>query len=287
MSAKIFLDPSIKWIPQMDYTVKYSENGGIEASQGFLVRKADIGTGQTLAAFTRGTTWATLYPSVPILYQHLSLKTFDPQDYAPGVSLIKATFTGYQYTGGGSSGNPQVIPTTSLRGNLEESTIMESRPWKAMSDASKERLGWLMNTANGFVFSITAGKYGKMDLQLPDGHDDGFRAMDVTGSSQWVIPTGDELIFATMIAQGKTSFKNPSWTYHYKTEAKIGFTAEQLNALGKIVANPPGNPPKPTNDFTWLLVGPEQDQSGPERFSNQLSFQLIPNSQDNKMLYKQ
>jgi len=56
--------------------------------------------------------------------------------------------------------------------------------------------------------------------------------------------TGDAIQFANIIAEGDQTWDKGGWTYSYHTESETGFTAAQLNSLGKIVANPPGNPKK-------------------------------------------
>lgn len=277
--AKIFLDPSIKFIPQMDFSVKYTENGGIEAAQTFLARKSDLTPGSPLGAFVRGARWDVLYPQVPPIYGHLTLKTFDPDDHSPGIISIKSTFTGVQFgAGGGSSGDEASVPTTSLRGNLEEAPITQCEAWDDLDDAAKARLGWLMTLPGVVSFDTASNTYGRL-------HDDGDFEAFPTEPGIWVEPGGDELKFARMIAQGRTTYKVPSWSYVYRTESKDGFAVAQLNLLGKIVGTPPGNPPRPNSGWTWMLVGPEQDQSGPARFVRDLTFQLIPKNDENDMLY--
>jgi hypothetical protein len=93
------------------------------------------------------------------------------------------------------------------------------------------------------------------------------------------------LKFCKIIAQGNLTYKKGSWTYSYRTESKTGFTAAQLNSLGKIVANPPGSPAKPAAGWTWFLAGPNQDQSGPDRFIKTLDFLLIEDNEKNQFLY--
>lgn len=285
-TAKIFLQSGIKYIPQMDFSVTMSDNAGVEATQSFLARKKDLGVGGNLDLFKRGTRAEALDPNTPVLYRNLTVKEFPHEDEAPGIIRIRVTYTGYLYSKGGSSGEEATVPTYSLVGNLEESPLQEFDAWRDLSDASKERLTWLMDSSLGFVFSLTEGKYGKMDLESADGNEDSFRALDTGGGSKWAVPTGDELTFAKMIAEGRTTGKKPSWTYTVREESETGFTSAQLAKLGKIVANPPGNPINPGPDWTWMLVGPQQEQSGDNRFFKDLQFLLIPDNEENQMLYK-
>jgi len=263
----------------MDMKIQYTENGGIEASQSFIARKSNIGSGGNLSGFFRGASWESLYPEVPILYRFLTLKTFDHSDKQPGIIEINATFTGYQFSGNSSSGEEDSVPTTSLRGNLEQAPIQQSKAWEELSASSKARLGWLMTLPGTVSFNISSSEYGKIDEDSGD-----FTAFP-TDPGVWAIPTGNELIFATMIASGRTSYDAPSWNYNYRTESKVGFTAAQLNSLGKIVTSPLGSPTKPSSGWTWQLIGPEQDQSGPDRFVKDLNYKLIRDTEENQMLY--
>jgi len=153
MSAKIFLNSSTKYIPQMDMQIKYSDNQGVEGTQTFLARKADVGVGSNLNLFTRGTRWEQLYPEIPILYRNLTMKTFDPEDHSPGIVAIKATFTGYQYQpGSGSSGEEVSVPTTALRPSLQEGSVTESKAWRDLGDPEKARLSHILNQVSSVVF---------------------------------------------------------------------------------------------------------------------------------------
>jgi hypothetical protein len=274
-----YLDSTTKYVPQMDIIVQYTENGGIEATQTFIGRKSDLSDGGTnLTNFRRGTTWETLYPEVPSIYRYLKMKVFDPQDIQPGIIAIKATFTGYQYSGNGSSGEEDSVPTASLRGGVEETALSEIKKWTELGSNEQMTLGKILSGTWHYIEDpFTPGSY----------------VVAREGSDGWIVQTGtnDQLTtenakkFAMMMARGKMTYKKGSWTYNYRTESKAGFTEAQLNLNGKIVANPPGSPVKPSSDWTWLLVGPSQDQSGPERFVKDLSFLLIENNEDNQFLY--
>jgi len=284
MSAKIFLNSSTKYVPQMDMSIQYTENGGIEATQTFLARKADVGVGSNLNPFRRGTTWETVFPEVPILYRFLTMKTFDPQDHQPGIVAIKATFTGTQFNGNGSSGEEDSIPTSSLSGAMEEFPLYENRKWKALEDDEKWALGLLLS-------GQLIAKPGTMD-GIGQFETSEVYGVDLTNYKEAEYNTGtpitysdDAKKFIKMIAQGKTTYKRPSWVYNYRTESKTGFTAAQLASLGKIIANPLGNPIDPGTGWTWQLIGPSQEQSGQDRFFKDLVYQLIEDNEENQFLY--
>jgi len=278
MSSKIFFPPGKAHIPQDDFSTNPTENGGWEGTQSFLMKKSSLVKGSPVGIlFTRGRPIIAIDPNCPVAYSFLTLKTFKIVDHAPGVVKVDCTFTGYEpSSNNGSSGEDEVtIPTYSLRGNLEESPLVDHPKWKNLPDASRNNLGLLMNYSDLITFDITEGKYGKVDSET--GVFTAFTSFDT--------PTGDEAKFARLIAQGKPTYKAPSWTYNVRTEGSTGFTGSQLAKLGKIVSNPPGNPQKPGAGWTWLLVGPDQQQSGEKRFFKDLQFQVIPDTDENRFLY--
>lgn len=278
MALKQFISTSIKWVPQPGFSVIYTENGGIEAAQDVLVRNADLKAGSVLTAFTRGATWETIFPEVPPIYRSLTLKTFDPTDRGDGFSIVKCTFTGYQFAGNGSSGEEVEVGTSTLSGQLNPESLSDHPKWIALSASEKNSLGHLISGEWAYI---------------PDPFNEGSFAIAVNkGDGQYTIrPEADQLvsensiIFANIITEGDTTWDRGGWTYSYHTESETGFTSAQLNSLGKIVANPPGNPQKPSSGWTWQLASPNQTQSGQDRFMKTLDFRLIRDNAKNQFLY--
>jgi hypothetical protein len=124
---------------------------------------------------------------------------------------------------------------------------------------------------------MSEGEYGYFD-------DNGDNFTSLT-SGFWATPADDELKYARLIAQERFTCKRPAWTYTVRTEGSSGFTPSQLNSAGKIVSNPQGNPPTPSSSYTWFFVGPDQEQSGEKRFVKDLTYQLIPDTEENQFLY--
>jgi len=273
MALKQFISTSIKWVPQPGFSVVYTENGGIEAAQDVLVRNADLKAGSVLIAFTRGATWESIFPEVPPIYRNLTLKTFDPSDRGDGYSIIKCTFTGYQFAGNGSSGEEVEVATSTLSGQLNPESLSDHPKWVALSQTAKTVLGYLIS--GQYVWDAN-------DSKIKIVQEDGSLVNNDTLSAYI---TGDAIQFANIITEGETTWDRGGWTYSYHTESKTGFTAAQLNSLGKIVANPPGNPQKPSSGYTWQLASPNQTQSGQDRFMKTLDFRLIRDNAKNQFLY--
>jgi hypothetical protein len=276
MASRQFINPAITWIPQAGFSASYTENGGIEATQDFRVRNSDLKPGSPLGAFTRGATWESVWPEVPELWRLLTIKTLSPTDLGDGWSMVNVMFTGYQYAGNGSSGEETTVPTTSLDGQLNATALSDHPKWVALDQDQKFGLGLILS--GQAVSSPDFTKVGSYD--------------DTTGTwSAWendsgeITLTGDAITFAKIIMEGEQTWDKGGWTYSYHTESETGFTAAQLNSLGKIVANPPGSPAKPSTGWTWQLANPNQAQSGPKRFVKTLNFKLIQDNAKNQFLY--
>jgi hypothetical protein len=268
MALKQFISSTIKWVPQAGFSISYTENGGIEATQDVLIRNSDI---STTNAFNRGATWESIFPEVPAIYRNLTLKTPNPKDRGDGFSIIQCTFTGYQFSGNESSGDEKSVATSTLSGQLNTEPLSSHPKWEPLSQAAKIVLGYLLS-----------GQYVWSDNKIKIVQDDGSMIENATLTA---LITGDAAMFANIIAEGESTWDRGGWTYSYHTESKSGFTATQLNALGKIVANPPGDPVKPTSGYTWQLSAPNQSQSGKERFIKTLDFRLIRDNAKNQFLY--
>ena len=272
MAIKQFLSQSIKWVPQAGFSVTYTENGGIEATQDILIRNSDL---STVTAFNRGNTWENIFPEVPSNYRFLTLKTFEPTDRGDGFSILKCTFTGYQFVPPGSSGdeNEAAQATSTLTGQLTTEPLSSHPKWEPLSQTAKTVLGYLLS-----------GEY------VWDGEDNKIKIVQEDGSlfvndtlSDLIV--GDAIDFANIIAEGDQTWDRGGWTYSYHTESEKGFTAAQLNSLGKIVTNPPGSPQDPGAGWTWMLASPSQSQSGKDRFIKTLDFRLIQDNAKNQFLY--
>jgi hypothetical protein len=270
MALKQFLSSTIRLVPQAGYTVTFTENGGVEAQQEVLIRTSDL---SSTTAFRRGNSWESIFPEVPSIFRNLKIKKTDPTDRGDGFSIIKCTFTGYSYAGNDSSGEEQTVATSTLSGQLNPDALSSHPKWEPLSNVAKTVLGYLIS-----------GEYvwDKNESKIKIVQEDGSLVINSTLSGYI---TGDAIEFANIIAGGETTWDRAGWTYSYHTEGSKPLTAAQLNSLNKIVANPPGNPQKPSSGWTYMLASASQTQSGEERFIKTLDFRLIPDISKNQFLY--
>lgn len=281
-TAKLYLSLGLNYVPQMDFQTRDTENGGIEATQSFLVRKFDVGVGGALVNFRRGTRLEVVDPNCPALYRNLTVKSNSIVDHAPGMMRAETTFTGYAYAAtGGSSGGDETVPTYTLEGSLEEAPLNEHPEWEELTSDEKWALGNFLAGVDGFESRQDYSAIGMFEEF--DNRNQFYPVLDKDGAN--VVFSERAKKFIKLIAQDKKTFKRPAWTYTQRIEGSSGFTSAQLNTTGKIVRNPPGGPQKPSGGYTWLGLGPFQEQSGPNRFIKSLPFLLIRDSEENQFLY--
>jgi hypothetical protein len=277
MALKLFANPATKWIPQASYSVTVTDNGGAEAMQDVLIRTSDLST-SVIASFARNTRWEDIFPEVPIQYRNLKLKTTDPTDRGDGITILRCSFSGYTLAAPGSSGEEVEQSTSTLTGQLTSEPLSNHPKWQDLSDTEKNTLGQLIR--GEWVYIQDPFNAGEFVVAV--GNGDGQYVIRSTNDQ---ITSEDGLMFAKIIAEGETTHDRGGWVYSYNTESEQGFTASQLNSLGKIVANPPGNPKKPSSGYVWQLAAPQQTQSGDNRFIKSLDFRLIPDNPKNQFLY--
>jgi hypothetical protein len=162
---------------------------------------------------------------------------------------------------------------------LNPESLSDHPKWVALTSDEKWALGRFI--AGDFVAASdfsSVGQHEEYDSRLTY-----YPAINNNGDLITFSPESIE--FIKIIAEGDTTWDRGGWTYSYHTESETGFTAAQLNSLGKIVANPPGNPQKPSSGYTWQLASPNQTQSGQDRFMKTLDFRLIRDNAKNQFLY--
>jgi predicted secreted protein len=278
MALKQFLNPATRWIPQSGYTVTVGENGGAEAMQDVLIRKSDLDT-TVASSFKRGTRWQDIFPEVPQIYRELKLKTVDPTDRGDGMTMLKCTFTGYSLTVGASSGEEVQQATSTLTGQLTPEPLSNHPKWVALSTKEKNTLGKLISGEWTYILDpFPPNTAYVVAVQIADGQY-------IVRESGDQLTSDDAKAFAVIISEGETTYDRGGWTYSYHTESETGFTSAELNAIGKIDLQPPGNPKKPSSGYTWQLAAPNQSQSGDNRFMKTLDFRLIPDNAKNQFLY--
>jgi hypothetical protein len=269
---------SIQLIPQSDFAAQQNENGGWTANQSFLCKKGALDSPSVAGKFLFGKQLTELDPDADQIYKFLYLsKIRNISTVEGGYTRIDCQFDGYTSASADFDPNePDPVPTYSKRGVLVDAPLDEHPKWKALADTEKFALGLLIKGDAISSPNFTGvGTYGE-DGTWAAWEDD----------SGPIVLSGDALEFATLIAQGKTTYKMASYEYIHRWESTSGVTTAQMNDLGKI-STPSGSPPKPNASRDWMLVGVNEEQHGSSgfRFSNELVYLLSDEGGHDSFLY--
>lgn len=259
-------------VPQSDFQANQQENGGWKASQTFRIKKGDIDNAGIKAKFPGGATLVSIHPDCDLYFAFLRLSHISSvQDIPGGWQDIRAEFVGFSDST--STFDPPEPNTTratySKRGALVDAPFLEHPKWKALSNAAKNRLGWLLDGTA--AINIETGNYMRFDEDL--------KGVPILGviidALEWTPATGDELEFAKRIAQGRTTYQRATYQYFHRWQSNNGINESTMNDLSKISV-PTGSPPKPGTGRDWMLVGVDEEQSGSGEFmfDNLLTYLL-------------
>jgi hypothetical protein len=275
MSATIHKNPAVLAYPQPDFQARRdSDNSGWTATQTFRIVKGTLNDAPVRAFFAINTPATILDPSLDSIWSFLRLRNVDIQTTVGGWQDITANFGGIPTVDG--NGNPigdlsEFQVTYAMRGVTGDVPLQEHPKFKALAESERVALG-----------KIASGEYGygpEFNSDEPNRtyfFENGNQTMFLPEFDP--IETEDAKTFAILFTQGETSYKGAGFTWSKRWTGTEPITAAQLNLLGKIVANPPGNPPTPSGDRDWLLAYANIEQQGEinanPTFTNELVFEL-------------
>jgi len=265
-------------LPQPDFDASQSENGGWTARQSFKIIKGGVDRSNIRSVFSSGALLIDLDPNADNYFDFLYLTNIDSvKTIEGGYTLISCQFAGVKYDSitPPSGGIPN--PTFQKRGVLSTFPIEDHPKWKALTNAEKTILGYLLSGL--YVWDIE-----EQEILIPQ--QDGSTIENST-LSEVVVANEDAAAFANRIAQGNITYNRASYDYTVRWEEDFPFTTAQLNALGKIVENPVGDPQTPEGTRNWMLIGVNegQDGSGDFRFKKELVYQMSESGGYDDFLY--
>jgi hypothetical protein len=274
--AKLYGQNVNQIIPQSDFTVSQNENLGWVGQQTFRIRKGDIDSPAIYSKFPAGALLGSLDPNCDTTFAYLRLsKILSVRTVEGGWTEISGEFVGFALS---SSANdtplPAPQPTYYKRGTLRAMTLDKHPKWKALDNIQKTILGYLLSGI--YIWDIENSKVKILQ-------EDGSLVLDTTLTA---MVTGDAADFATLIAQGETTYDLGTYEYSHRWEDNVGISASQMNDLGKI-STPSGSPPKPGTGRNWLMVGANEEQhgAGEFRFTNELTYLLSDDGGHDSFLY--
>lgn len=256
MSAKLFGFDSSTFIPAADFTASQSKESLWEGSQSFSISREafDFFTGS--AQLVVGTPATTLDPNLPSFWSFLRLTRIDAQNVTGGYAKVRIHYAGY-FSINQSQDPESGTPTTfDLSGALEEVPLLEHPKAVALASIEKQALTYL--TEGLAVWDIATSKLGTLTPESGGGQPAGTFIPWPDDAQN--ITTADGIAFATLLAEGESTYKRPSynWTKTYTSEDPL--TASDINDLGK-VSSPDGDPPTPSGGRDWMMVSANQTQT--------------------------
>lgn len=250
-----------EWVPQPDFQAEQSKEGGWVATQSFKIARSTIDETTFQDEFRIGRPIEEISPNVEAYWSFLGLASIPRVRHVPGeFSLITAKFAGFtgpsgQGTDDAESDTPEPVPTFTLRGALQERDI-RLHP-KCLAVTHHTDVSALNGLYEGIYVLINEGGVDKVAARYIDEESKvTFRALPDQ------LTAGDAVAFGDLIARGHKTFLTPTFIWEKTWESEQGLLPADINNLGRIDANPPGNPPAIDGNRDWLLQNATQEQTG-------------------------
>jgi hypothetical protein len=252
--------------PQPGFTATQSENGGWVGKHSFAVRRTAWNSAFVRSQFVNGTSITTLDPDLSSFFAFMVVSKVEVTGEEGDFIIVGTECAGGAATQFGDEGlGTGSQPTYQLNGSLQDAPLSQHPKWIALGDTEKTNLGLLIE-----------GGLALLDNQY-------FIFDEALNEQTFEDPTGDELEFAKLIAQGETTYSRPVITWTESTQGNAQLTAAQLNKLGKI-STPRGSPPEPSGTRDWMLTNAYQEERG-DLYSTDLEWTLSESGGHNSFLY--
>lgn len=270
-------------VPQPDFDATESENGGIEASQSFLILKTSIDITSVRQKFAIGTQLSTLDPNCSAIFAFLQIiKVRSAKVVEGGYMMVSCDFAGYTSTTFNfETGEPDPQPTFSKRGIVVEAPLSEHPKFKQLDDTQKFLVGLVLSgdaTTKKSGAGVLLGTYKDDGTFMP--------FMDEDDVDIFILQDTDAFEFLKLIRQGITTYMKSSVSYTHTFESNKPIANSFNDDLGK-KADPAGDPGS-YDDRNWVLVGLNQVQtgSGDFMFKNEIEYMLSEKGGYNEFLYE-
>lgn len=263
-TPQIFGLNSGSFIPQADFRAQANEQGRWRASQSFKVLTDSFDYLSQQLKLAPGIPIGSLAPDTANFWRFL-VSSGEPEVGAEvaGFTLVTINFIGFWSATYDGTTNTERPKTYAMSGNLEETTIMDHPKIVALTGEERGALAAIFNGDN--VWDVGESKAGFNDPETGA----------FTPFLEQLITTGDAVIFANKIAEGRSSYKRPTITWTKYEEDDNPLSTSSINNLGHI-DSPDGSPPTPNGGRDWMLISADSTQHGTtdEIWSNQLVWLL-------------
>jgi hypothetical protein len=270
MAATIFGFGTGEIKPQPGLSISRSESGGWTATHEVVIKSADLA--DALPSFASGTLLSDIDPDVPAPFdEFLKIDTVTIARTDGDLVTLSVNATGGTAQYENDELQPDAIPTYTLTGQLQDVHFSMHPKWKALGATDKKLLGLILIDICQFDPATN-----KIIIISQDN------TSFIENPEQFT--SEDAISFATLIAQGQTTYQKSSYTWNEATEGEDQLTPAQINKLGHI-STPRGDPPEPAGTRNWMLTSVSQSQSG-ELYRTTLEWMLSEEGGFNDFLYE-
>ena len=269
MAATIFGFTGDEIKTQPGLTITRGESGGWTATDELVIKATDLAS--VLPDFARGNLLVNVDPNVPAPFDDfLAIDTVSIVRTEGDLVTLNVTATGGTAQFENDELEPDALPTYTLTGQLQDVPFSMHPKWKDLGATDKKLLG--LTLINIIQFDPATNK-----LIIISQDNTSF----IENPEQFA--AADAISFATLIAQGQTTYQKSAYTWTESTEGADQLTPAQINKLGGI-ATPRGTPPEPAGTRDWMLTSVSQSNSG-ELYRTNLEWTLSEEGGFNDFLY--
>jgi len=235
--------PEGEFVPQSDFRTQESPNGGVTATQSYILRASSLEALVDQGTWAKGKPLSQLDDTVGLQGDRLYLDRTTTSRLPGGLMRVNAFFGGFSTTSSyGFDEGRQVVPTYSLQTNLTELSIMRLPQVKNLATSDKtliqacidRNLEWNNNTSTVQVVWLDADE----TIQRRNNTDQ---------------PSATAGVYCEYATKGETTYNAPHISWEKTWDDEVGIVADDITKLGKVDDNPDGNPPTLPGERNWML----------------------------------
>jgi len=231
------------FVPQSDFRTQESPNGGVTATQSYILRASSLEGLVEQGTWAKGTPLSSLDDTVGLQGDRLYLDRTSTTRMPGGLVRVTAYFGGFSTTASyGFDEDRTPVPTYSLMTNLTELSIMKLQQVKNLTTSEKRliqacidrQLEWNNNTSTVQVVFLDA------DQNVQRRNND-------------VQPGATAGVYCEYATKGEVTYLAPQFTWEKSWDDEAGIQASDIAKLGQVDANPDGNPVALPAERNWML----------------------------------
>ena len=255
--------PEGEFVPQSDFRTQESPNGGVTATQSYILRASSLEALVDQGTWAKGKPLSQLDDSIGIQGDSLYLDRVATSKLPGGLLRVNAFFAGFSTTSSyGFDEGRTVVPTYSFRGELNEASIL-NHPDIVSNSTSFEDVALVRGCVDGIYKWHNATDTVRVIIINPRGEEvtkDTFNQPGILAQ-----------LYCQEATKGNVTFLSPKFVWEKNWEDDKGLDAADLAKVGQVDQAPDGDPPTLPGAREWLLTSASQVQSG-ELFRNRIEW---------------